>query len=77
MAAHSSILTWSIPWTEEPGRLQSVRLQSDMTEVTEHTHMHTHTRIHTHMHAHAHTHTHMHPHTHTHMNHFIVHLKQT
>ena len=24
MAIHSSILTWRIPWTEEPGRLQSV-----------------------------------------------------
>ena len=24
---HSSILAWSIPWTEEPGRLQSVGLQ--------------------------------------------------
>ena len=23
MAIHSSILTWRIPWTEEPGRLQS------------------------------------------------------
>ena len=23
MATHSSILTWEIPWTEEPGRLQS------------------------------------------------------
>ena len=23
MAAHSSILAWKIPWTEEPGRLQS------------------------------------------------------
>ena len=23
MAAHSSILAWRIPWTEEPGRLQS------------------------------------------------------
>ena len=22
MASHSSILTWEIPWTEEPGRLQ-------------------------------------------------------
>ena len=22
MATHSSILVWSIPWTEEPGRLQ-------------------------------------------------------
>ena len=23
MATHSSILAWGIPWTEEPGRLQS------------------------------------------------------
>ena len=27
MAAHSSILTWRIPWTEEPGGLQSMWLQ--------------------------------------------------
>ena len=27
MATHSSILAWEIPWTEEPGRLQSMRLQ--------------------------------------------------
>ena len=27
MAAHSSILAWRIPWTEEPGRPQSVGLQ--------------------------------------------------
>ena len=26
-AAHSSILAWEIPWTEEPVRLQSMRLQ--------------------------------------------------
>ena len=24
MTAHSSILAWEIPWTEEPGRLQSM-----------------------------------------------------
>ena len=24
MAPHSSILAWKIPWTEEPGRLQSM-----------------------------------------------------
>ena len=24
MATHSSILAWRIPWTEDPGRLQSV-----------------------------------------------------
>ena len=27
MAAHSSVLAWEIPWTEEPGRLQSTGLQ--------------------------------------------------
>jgi len=27
MAIHSSILAWRIPWTEEPGRLQSTGLQ--------------------------------------------------
>ena len=27
MATHSSVLAWKIPWTEEPGRLQSVGLQ--------------------------------------------------
>ena len=31
MATHSSILAWRIPWEEEPGGLQSMRLQSDMT----------------------------------------------
>ena len=28
MATHSSILAWRIPWTEEPGRLQSMESQS-------------------------------------------------
>ena len=27
MAIHSSILAWTIPWTEEPGRLQSMGSQ--------------------------------------------------
>ena len=27
MATHSSILAWRIPWTEQPGRLQSMGLQ--------------------------------------------------
>ena len=27
MATHSSILAWEIPWTEEPGGLQSIVLQ--------------------------------------------------
>ena len=28
MATHSSILAWKIPWTEEPGRMQSMGLQT-------------------------------------------------
>ena len=37
MATHSSILAWRIPWTEEPGRLQSVGLQRVRHDlVTEH-----------------------------------------
>ena len=27
MAAHSSTVAWKTPWTEEPGRLQSMGLQ--------------------------------------------------
>ena len=27
MATHSSTLAWKIPWTEEPGRLQSMESQ--------------------------------------------------
>ena len=39
MAIHSSILVWRIPWTEEPGGLQSMgsqRVRQDL--MTEHTH---------------------------------------
>ena len=33
MATHSNILAWGIPWTEEPGGLQSMGLnESDTTE---------------------------------------------
>ena len=28
MATHSSMLAWEIPWTEEPGRLQSMESQN-------------------------------------------------
>ena len=35
LATHSSILAWEIPWTEEPGGLQSMGpKESDTTEVT-------------------------------------------
>ena len=37
MAARSRTVAWRIPWTEEPGGLQSVgHRESDMTEVTQH-----------------------------------------
>ena len=41
MAIHSSILAWRIPWTEEPGRLQSMGLQKSWTQLS--LSMHTHT----------------------------------
>ena len=31
MATHSSILAWKIPWTEEPGALQSMGSQKSQT----------------------------------------------
>ena len=44
MATHSSILAWRIPWTEEPGRLQSIgshRVGHDRSDLA---HMHPFTR---------------------------------
>ena len=32
MATHSSILAWEIPWTEEPGGVQSDQAESDTIE---------------------------------------------
>ena len=50
MATHSSILAWRIPWTEEPGGLQSMgpqRVGQDwVTYVSVYTHTHTHTQGH-------------------------------
>ena len=40
MATHSSTLAWKIPWTEEPGRLQSVG--SRRSDTTERLHFHFH-----------------------------------
>ena len=39
METHSSNLAWRIPWTEEAGGLQSMGLQSDMTEQLTYTHI--------------------------------------
>ena len=35
MATHSSILYWRIPWTEEPGRLQSVGVTKRCTQLSD------------------------------------------
>ena len=41
MAFHSSILAWEIPWTEVPGRLQSIASkESDMTQQLNHHNCH-------------------------------------
>ena len=34
MATHSSILSWRIPWTEEPGGLQSMGSQKHQTRLS-------------------------------------------
>ena len=40
METHSRVLAWRIPWTEEPGGLQSMGVaELDMTEETQHAHM--------------------------------------
>ena len=44
---HFSILAWRIPWTEEPGGLQSVGLQRVRHNWVTNTHTHTHTHTHT------------------------------
>ena len=41
MATHPSILAWKIPWTEEPGGLQSMGLQRIGYDNTLHTGLHT------------------------------------
>ena len=46
MAAHSSILAWRIPWTEEPDGLQSMgsqRVGHNLETERMRTHTHTHT----------------------------------
>ena len=46
---HSSILAWKIPWTEEPGRLQSIGLQKVSHDWT-HMDLYMHAIIYTHTH---------------------------
>ena len=35
MATHSSILAWRIPWTEEPGGLQSMGVAKSLTQLSD------------------------------------------
>ena len=35
VVTYSSILVWRIPWTEEPGRLQSMRSQKSQTQLSD------------------------------------------
>ena len=44
MATHFRILAWRIPWTEEPGGLQSIESQRVGHNFESHTHTHTHTQ---------------------------------
>ena len=37
MATHTSILAWEIPWTEEPGGLQSMGSQKSQTRLSNET----------------------------------------
>ena len=30
MATHSSVLAWEVPWTEKPGRVESMDLQKEL-----------------------------------------------
>ena len=34
MATHSSTFAWKIPWTEEPGRLQSLGVTANQTQLS-------------------------------------------
>ena len=49
MVPHSSTLAWKIPWTEEPGGLQSMGSPNSQTGLSNYAcaHTHTHTHIHT------------------------------
>ena len=35
MATHSTVFAWEIPWTEEPSRLQSMRVAKSQTQLSD------------------------------------------
>ena len=45
MATHSSIPAWRIPWTEEPGGLQSMRSKMSQTQLSDSTTTASHTSV--------------------------------
>ena len=45
MVTHSNILAWRIPWTEEPGRLESIGSQRVGHDSSDLAHTHTHTQL--------------------------------
>ena len=45
MATHSSVLARRIPWTEEPGELQSMEVPKGWTQLSTYAHTHTDTKI--------------------------------
>ena len=59
ITTHSNILAWRIPWTEEPGRPQSMELQRMGHKWATHTHTLTEQlTLHTHVYRNTHTHNH-------------------
>ena len=50
-ATHCSILIWEIPWTEEPGGLQSTGVAKSQRRLNERARACTHTHTHTHTHS--------------------------
>ena len=60
MATHSIIVAWRIPWTEEPGGLQSMGWQRVRHDWNDWAHRRTRACAHTHTHAHLPTLTHTH-----------------
>ena len=61
-ATHSNSLAWKIPWTEEPGRLQSMEIAKRQTRLSN---FHIHIYIHVHIDICIHIRIYIHMHIHT------------
>ena len=58
MATHSSVLAWRIPWTEEPGELQSMGSERVLYNWATNTHTYTHIRIYIYIQIYVYVYTH-------------------